>query len=323
MLQCFINKIQLILIGEKMFKKIIPFLISLFLTTVVIAKDIDVIIPNPAGSTTDILAKALSESYNKITGDNLVIQYAPGGDGAVAAVKFQNANNETLLLGITSLHIYNPALKQDLPYKDSDFKYISFIGYNPGFYISNPSSGIQTIEDLLNKLNKSDKPFIGGYAVAWNVNINILKNKNKLDKKIQIVGHKGAPDVILNVLNGSVPVGIVAVTNNLFELAKEGKINIIGTTHHEDMDIEGIKIPSVGKKLNLTQTTGGFIISMKPNADPKFAENVEKNIVKTLQSKEMQKSMEKYNIFPANIFGSEATEKRINDFRQTVKENID
>ena len=62
---------------------------------------------------------------------------------------------------------------------------------------------------------------------------------------------------------------------------------------------------------------------MKPNADPKFAENIEKNIVKALQSKEVQESMEKYNIFPANIFGAEATQKRITDFRQTVKENID
>lgn len=304
-------------------KKIIPLLISLFLTTTVTAKNIDVIIPNPAGSTTDILAKALSESYYKITGDNLIIQYAPGGDGAVAAVKFQNANKETLLLGITSLHVYNPALKQDLPYKDSDFKYISFIGYTPAIYISNPTSEIRTIEDLLNKLNKSDKPFIGGYAISYNVSVNILKNKNKLDKKIQIVGHKGGPDVLVNVLNGSVPVGLIATTNNLIELAKEGKINIIGSTHHEDILIQGIKIPSVEKTLNLPQTTGGFIISMKPNADPKFAENIEKNIVKALQSKEVQESMQKYNIFPANIFGAEATQKRIADFRQTVKENID
>lgn len=307
--------------GRKMFKKIVPYLISLFLSTMVSAKDIDVIIPNPAGSTTDMLAKALATSYHKITGDNLILHYAPGGDGAVAAVKFKNANRETLLLGITSLHVYNPVLKKDLPYQDSDFKHISFIGYTPALYISNPSSGIYTTEDLLNKLNNSDKPFIGGYAVSYNVSINILKNAGKFKENVEVVGHKGGPDVLLNVLNGSVPVGLIAVTSNLIDLAKEGKINIIGSTHHEDLDIQGIKIPSIEKALNLTQTTGGFIISMKPNADHKFAENIEKNIVKALQSTEVKESMEKYNIFAANIFGSKATEKRINDFRQTVKEN--
>lgn len=305
-----------------MFKKIIPCLFAFFLTTVVSAKNIDMILPNPAGSTTDMLAKALAESYYKITGDNLIIQYAPGGDGAVAAVKFKNSNRETLLLGITSLHVYNPVLKQELPYQDADFKHIAFVGYTPALYISNPSTGILSIEDLFNKLNNSKQAFIGGYAVSYNVSINILKNAGKFKKNVEVVGHKGGPDVLLNVLNGSVPVGLIAVTSNLIDLAKQGKINIIGSTHHEDLDIQGIKIPSIEKLLNLTQTTGGFIISMKPNVDTKFAEDIEKNIIKALQSKEVRDSMEKYNIFPANIFGSKATEKRINDFRQTVKENV-
>lgn len=286
------------------------------------AKDIRVILPNPAGSTTDMLAKAIGEEYNKLTGDNMVITYAPGGSGAVAAVKFQNAEPNTVLIGITSLHIYNPVLKTGLPYKDSDFRYVAFVGYTPAMYISNPNSGIKTIDDLLNKLPKSDKPFIGGYAIAYNVSVNALKNAGKLAKNVDIVGHKGGPDILVNVLNGSVPVGLIGTTSNLIQLAKEGKINIIGSTHAEDIEIQGLKIPSVGKKLGVTQTTGGFMISLKPNADKKFATEFEANIKKVLLSDSVQATMKKYNIFAANIFGTNDTNKRVKSFRQTVSQNV-
>lgn len=286
------------------------------------AKDIKVLLPNPAGSTTDMLTKSLGDAYHKITGDNLVIEYAPGGSGAVAAVKFQNADSETVFVGITSTHIYNPVLKNNLPYKDSDFKYIAFVGYTPAMYISNPATGIKTINDLLTKLPKSDKPFIGGYAIAYNVSVNVLKNTGKLSNNVQIVGHKGGPDILVNVLNGSVPVGLIGTTSNLIQLAKEGKINIIGSTHSEDIDIQGIKIPSVGKALGVTQTTGGFLISLKPNANKVFAKKFEADIKKALLSDSVQATMKKYNIFAANIFGTKDTEKRVSSFRETVAKNI-
>ena len=303
-------------------KKIIVSICLFFFCTVLNAKDIKVILPNPAGSTTDMLTKSLGEEYHKLTGDNLVIDYAPGGSGAVAAVKFQNADADTVLVGITSLHVYNPVLKKDLPYKDSDFRYLAFVGYTPAMYISNPSTGIKTIDDLLTKLPKSDKPFIGGYAIAYNVSVNVLKNAGKLSNNVQIVGHKGGPDILVNVLNGSVPVGLIGTTSNLIQLAKEGKVNIIGSTHHEDIEIQGVKIPSVGKKLGVTQTTGGFLISIKPNADKNFAEKFEANIKKALLSESVQATMKKYNIFPANIIGTTDTEKRVKSFRQTVAENV-
>jgi hypothetical protein len=108
----------------------------------------------------------------------------------------------------------------------------------------------------------------------------------------------------------------------VIQLAKEGKINIIGSTHDEDIEIQELKIPSVGKALGVTQTTGGFLLSIKPNADKKFASEFEANIKKAVLSDTVQTTMKKYNIFAANIFGATDTEKRINSFRKTVEQNL-
>jgi tripartite-type tricarboxylate transporter receptor subunit TctC len=48
-----------------------------------VAKDIDVIIGNPPGSTTDIVAKILGDEYFKLTGDKFIINYAAGGGAAM------------------------------------------------------------------------------------------------------------------------------------------------------------------------------------------------------------------------------------------------
>ena len=74
--------------------------------------------------------------------------------------------------------------------------------------------------------------------------------------------------------------------------------------------------------MGVTQTTGGFLISIKPNADKKFASEFEANIKKAVLSDTVQATMKKYNIFPANIFGAIDTEKRIKSFRKTVEQNI-
>jgi len=298
-------------------------LLSVLLLYVIIAsttnaKDIKIIVANAPGSTSDIIAKALGDSFKEITGDNFKLEYHPGASGSVAAVKFQSANKESVLVGITSLHIYGPILEKDLPYKDNDFIPISIIGFQPGIYISDPASGINNIEDLINKLSKSNKPFIGGYAATYNLSVEILKNAGKLEKNVEIVGHKSAPDIILNVLNGTISVGVVATTGNLYQLAKEGKINIIGSTADDEFVYEGVKVPSITKALGIPQTKGGILLSLKPDADKEFIEKFIETLKKAMETDRVKEAMYKTNISPAGVIGIKETSNKISNMRKDV-----
>lgn len=302
-------------------KKIISILLLVFLniSSIGYAKEINVIIPNPPGSTTDILAKIVGDEYLKLTGDKFVIDYQPAASGTVAAVKFINSNKNTVLLGNSSLHVYNPVLEKNLPYNDNDFSYVAFVGYTPAIYISSMQSQIKNIDDLFKKLNNSQKPYIGGYAAAYNLSVQILKDHNKLDKKIEIVSYKGAPDIVHNVLNNSVEVGLVGTTGSLFQLAKEKKLHIIGTTHHEDITRNGVTATSLSKATGVPQTTGGFLFSVKPSADKTFSKEFSENIKKILENPLVQEQMLNVNIFPANVVGEEHTKDRVKKFRESIK----
>lgn len=304
-------------------KKIILIILFLMIiVTTVNAKDIKVIVANPPGSTSDILAKAIGDSFREISGDSFKLEYHPGASGAVAAIKFQSSDKESVLLGITSLHIYAPIIEKDLPYKDNDFLPISIIGFQPGIYISDPNSGIQNINDLINKLSNSNKPFIGGYAATYNLSVEMLKKTGKLQKNVEIVGHKSAPDIILNILNGTIPVGIVATTGNLYQLAKEGKINIIGSTDDDDFVYEGIKVLSVTKVLGVPQTKGGLLLSLKPDADENFSKNFITTLKKAMETDRVKEAMYKTNISPSGVIGIKETSSNIFKMREDVLDVI-
>gem|GEM_PF-5472874 len=286
------------------------------------AKDLKVIVSNPPGSTSDILIRAIGESFTEISGVKFVPEYHPGASGAVAAVKFQSADKESVLLGITSLHVYAPILEKSLPYKDSDFDTVAIIGFQPGIYISGAESGIKSIDDMINKLPKSEKPFIGGYAATFNLSVDLLKKQGKLKDNVEIVGYKGATDIVLNVLNGTIPMGVVATTGNLYQLAKEGKINIIGSTADNDFEHEGVLVVSVVKKLGVPQTSGGILLSLKPNADKDFVEKFIKTLRAALATDRVREAMYKTNITPADVVGSKETTRKIMQMRKDVTDII-
>lgn len=298
-------------------KKIFTAIFLMFFAFSVQAKDFELLIPVSAGSTTDTLAKAIFDEYSKITGEKYTKTNAPGPQ-AIGGSKWLTSGKNTVYFGVTTSHVYGPLMDSNLPYSDNDFRYIAFVGFNPAIYISNPASGIKTPQDLINKLPNSDKPFIGGYAHAFNLSVEMLKSTGKLDKKVSIVGHKGGPKVILNVLNGSVPVGLVSVSGNLLQLVKQGKLNIIGQSGPNDIEIQGVKMPSISKALDVPQTKGGFIVSVKPNAGVKFIKNFEENLRKAIASQSVQDTMKKLNVTPAGIFGTSATLNQIKSMRSDV-----
>ena len=303
-----------------MIKKISIYLLVLtFLIQNLHAKDIKVIVPLSAGSLTDLTAKAVGEAYQKVSGDTWAIEYQVGGNGAVAATKFQQSAPNTVLWGIATIHVYEPAFKDNLPYKDEDFKHMAFVGITPVLYVSRPASGIKTIEDMLTVLPKSKKPFIGTYSSGQQVNLALLQEKGKMAKNVQTVGHKAAPEVLLNILNGSIDVGIVGHTAEVFQLATEGKLNIIGTTRGEDYQVQSFKIRSIEKATGVKQIDGGYQVSIKPNADQKFVDEFSANLQKALNSKELNDWMLKHHVYPANIFGTEGTEKMIKEWRGILK----
>lgn len=87
------------------------------------SRPITIIVPFPAGGSSDIVMRLVSQKVSESIKQPIIIENRPGGAGNVAAVVVKNAQPDgyLLMMGHTGTHAVNPTLYTDLkfdPVKD-------------------------------------------------------------------------------------------------------------------------------------------------------------------------------------------------------------
>jgi tripartite-type tricarboxylate transporter receptor subunit TctC len=185
---------------------------------------------------------------------------------------------------------YAPAIKDDLPYKDSDFNHIIFVGTTPQLWITKSDSKIKKVEDMLTTMPE----FVGGGNTAGEINFISFKKQKKFNSTY--VPFKGSPDILVNILNSTVSAGIMSPTNTLLELQKSGKINIVGSSYKSDVIIDGVDISSVSKRTGVPQFDGFISIATKPNLSPEKMEILKQGLWQALQDNETKDKLKKLHL---------------------------
>ncbi|MCZ0811718.1 MAG: Bug family tripartite tricarboxylate transporter substrate binding protein [Pseudomonadota bacterium] len=119
-------------------------------------RPINMIIPYGAGGATDISARTIAEPLGTAVGKPLVMANVTGAGGATGSVAVQNANPDgyTMLFARVGSHSVGPAMKATLPYTLDDFRFVTVYEINPVACAVNPSSGIESMEDLIEKVKE-------------------------------------------------------------------------------------------------------------------------------------------------------------------------
>ncbi|MCR9156210.1 MAG: tripartite tricarboxylate transporter substrate binding protein [Rhodobacteraceae bacterium] len=119
-------------------------------------RPINMIIPYGAGGATDISARTIAEPLGEAVGKALVMANVTGAGGATGSVAVQNAKADgyTMLFARVGSHSVNPAMKATLPYTLDDFRFVTVYEINPVACAVRPDSGINSMDDLVAKVNK-------------------------------------------------------------------------------------------------------------------------------------------------------------------------
>jgi tripartite-type tricarboxylate transporter receptor subunit TctC len=120
------------------------------------AKPVRIVVPFPAGGTTDILARALGPELQRVFGQPFVVDNKPGAGGNVGAAEVSKApaDGHTLLMGTVGTHAINPALYPKMPYDHvKDFAPVTLVAGVPNVLVLNPANaqrdGIKSVADLV------------------------------------------------------------------------------------------------------------------------------------------------------------------------------
>lgn len=116
------------------------------------SKPITMLVPFPAGGTTDILGRLVGRHLATRLGGTVVVENKPGAGGAVGSALVAKAagDGHTLLMGTIGTHAINQYLYKKLAYDPfKDFAPISLVAMVPNVLVVNASSPIKTVKDLI------------------------------------------------------------------------------------------------------------------------------------------------------------------------------
>lgn len=92
------------------------------------SRPVTVIVPYPAGGSTDVMMRLIAQKFLESTGQSVIIENRAGGGGAVGVVAVRQAapDGYTLLMSNQPIFAINPALSPNLPFDPvKDFKPVS------------------------------------------------------------------------------------------------------------------------------------------------------------------------------------------------------
>lgn len=193
-------------------------------------KPIRLVIPYAVGGGNDVLGRTVSQKLHERLGQPWIVDNRVGGGGNIGtdAVAKSVADGYTLLLTVNTLCI-SPALGDPLPYNAiRDLMPVAKMVTTPLVLIVNPSVPA-TIQELVaySKANPGKLSYATpGNGTPHHLVTEWLKSITGLDA--MHVPYKGAPQVLLDLLEGRVQLAFNA-PNSALPHVRAGRIRAVGT----------------------------------------------------------------------------------------------
>jgi tripartite-type tricarboxylate transporter receptor subunit TctC len=172
-------------------------------------KLITIVVPFPAGGTTDVTARLMAQEMAKILGQPVVVENRPGANGNIGSLAVSKAapDGYTLLMSGVGSNAVNHALYNNMGYDSRrDFSHVTMATSGPNVLIVHPSFPAKTLGEFIAhvKENKGKYNYASaGVGASGHMAMELLKVKAGLD--IQHVPYRGGGPAIQDVLAGQVP----------------------------------------------------------------------------------------------------------------------
>ena len=189
------------------------------------------VVPFPAGTGTDLYARAVAKALSDATGKPVIVDNKPGANGVIGvqAVLQAPADGHTVLFGSSSTLSTNAALIRKLPYDPlKDLAPVSLVARAPCVIAVPPNSPHRTLADLLADARKRPGALNYGSAspgytlyTEWLGELAGTKAAN--------ISFKGSSEVMAALAGSQIDFAVVDVTAAL-PLLKGGRLRALAYT---------------------------------------------------------------------------------------------
>jgi tripartite-type tricarboxylate transporter receptor subunit TctC len=196
------------------------------------SRNIKMIVPYPAGGTTDFLGRLVADQLKTGLGATVIVENKPGAGTTLGAdqVAKSEADGYTLLMATSTTLAINKTLYRKLPYDPvKDFAPIALVAAVPFALIANPQIPAKTLSEFI--AYAKSKPGLAygsaGNGTPQHLGAEMLKTAAGID--IRHVPYRGSVPAMLDVIAGHIPFMVVDLQPALQQI-REGKLTVLGVT---------------------------------------------------------------------------------------------
>jgi tripartite-type tricarboxylate transporter receptor subunit TctC len=267
-------------------------------------KPVRIIVPYPAGGTSDILARTLGQKLSEIWGQSIIVENKPGANGNVGAdlVAKSPADGYTLLLCDVGALAISPSVYTSLGFDpNKDFAPVTMVAYSPHILAVNPDLPVKSVRELIDlakatpgKLNYAassvaSAPHLAGVDFATRAGITWA-----------YIPYKGGAQAITDVIGGQADVlfnGMLAT----YPHVKSGKLRILAVSSATRMSAIP-DVPTVAESGIPGFETGSWQGVLAPPGTPReLVSKINADFIRVLNTPEIREKL-----------GAQGAEVRVN-----------
>ena len=190
------------------------------------SKAVRVIVPFTPGSSTDIMARTVSEKLSTQLGQPLILENRPGAGGTIGMgiVAKADPDGHTVLVHSSSYTV-TPSTYKNLPYDTlRDFTGVAPLGLLPNVLVIAPSKGIRSVKELVASA-KARPGVMNAASIGIGSATHLNAERFRLGAGIDVVNvpFKGTPEALTEVMTGRVDYYFCPV-NAALPFLKDGKL---------------------------------------------------------------------------------------------------
>lgn len=195
------------------------------------SKAVKLVVPFPAGSATDQVARVVGQQLQEALGQPFVVENKAGAQGAIAATEVAKAvpDGYTLMITTNTPQAANVSLFKKLAYDPvKDFTAITRFGTTSFMLMVRADFPAKNLKEFIAHARAQPGKLSAGYGSSGSqVSVAMLKQMGRLD--ILEVPYKGIPQTVTDTMGGSLQLTFVDLANALAQ-QKGGKLRGLAVT---------------------------------------------------------------------------------------------
>jgi len=189
-------------------------------------KPLKVIVPAPAGGTTDIAARVIGQQMSVDIGRPVIVENRPGASGSIGLHAMLQAapDGDTIVVGPNNLLVESPQVMK-VPYDPlKDIVSIARVAKTSYVLVTGASYPAKDFQGLLAHLkSRKGKSSFANYGNGTTSHYSGLIFSDRADLGMQNVGYPGSPPALQDVIGGQVDMMFDGMATSL-PLIKGGKL---------------------------------------------------------------------------------------------------